>query len=324
MYILSDSELKLPAAIRELSRVIAHEQPAIIQSFNTDGNLIAYLAMRRTPVSYFFASLRNTNKSRLEMLVERRIKHAYTRVIVNSIATKEELVRSASMQNEDIEIIHNGIDTDFFRPSSEPAKQALRRRYDIPANAYVVISVGRIARQKNHECTIRALALLRDRIGSDVPVVWLCLGLVENKSYFRQLRRLIKAHHLDNICRFIESAAEVPEYYGLADVSVLSSYWEGMPNALLESMACERLAIVADSADNDGIVQTVVNGLSFTTNNAEMLADALVLVKNMDGKMKREIERRARTDIINHYNMDTMVRRYQELYRQHTVNSLGK
>jgi len=315
LLVLGESELNIPGSINELVRIIRREKPDIVQSFNTDGNLLAYLALRRAPVPCFFASLRNTNKSMLEMLAERRIHHTYTRLIVNSNAIKNEILGHCLIEDQKIQVIHNGIDTNMFIPTTPSARQSLRQHHNIPGNVFVIISVGRIAIQKNHECTIKALALVRDRIGPNIPVLWFCLGLAENKGYFQRLRKLVKSLGLDRICRFIESTAEIPDYYNLADVSVLSSDWEGMPNAVLESMACERLPVVAQSADNDGIVQHGINGLLFQSNDEKALADTLVSVITMDKNTKTAIEQRARADILEHYNIDAMVNNYQKLYQ---------
>ena len=320
LYALSNSELNLPSAIREYSRIIALEKPDIIQSFNTDGNLLSYLATRKTPVSCFIASLRNTNKSWIEKKIERRICHAYDRVIVNSKATRDELVRDVQINSEDIDIIHNGIDTEYFCPVSFEKQKALRQQLNIPEYTFVIISVGRIAPQKNHECTLAALAKLKKRLGPESPFLWLCLGLKENRRYFNKLKKLINQYQLTENCRFIESVPDITGYYGLANVSVLSSHWEGMPNALLESMACERLAIVADSADNDGIVENGSNSISFSANNSEQLYQALFTARNMGNKTRTRIEQQARQDIIERYNIEAMVRQYQELYHRFACN----
>jgi len=316
LYALSKSELNLPSAIREYSRIIAHEKPDIIQSFNTDGNLLSYLATRNSPVPCHIASLRNTNKGWVEKLIERRISHAYNKVIVNSKATRDELISDVNMNSDDIDIIHNGIDTEYFRPVSLEARTTLRQQLNIPEQTFVIISVGRIAPQKNHECTLAALAKLKKRLGPESPILWLCLGLVENRRYFNKLKKLIHKYQITENCRFIESVPDIASYYGLANVSVLSSHWEGMPNALLESMSCERLAIVADSADNDGIVENGSNSISFEANNADQLYDALLTARNMGNKTRRRIEQQARQDIINRYNIAAMVRQYQDLYQR--------
>ncbi len=320
LYALSNSELKLPSAIREYSRIIALEKPDIIQSFNTDGNLLSYLATRSAAVPCFIASLRNTNKTWVEKLIERRIRHAYDRIIVNSKATRDELVNDVSMNSENIVIIHNGIDTEYFQPVELEARTALRQQLNIPEQTFVVLSVGRIAPQKNHECTLAALSKLKKRLSPESSILWLCLGLVENRRYFNKLKKLIRQYDLSENCRFIESVPNIAAYYGLANVSVLSSHWEGMPNALLESMACERLAIVADSADNDGIVENGSNSIAFAANNAEQLFDALLTARNMGNKTRRRIEQQARQDIINRYNIAAMMRQYQELYQRFAHN----
>src|SRR5690606_18965288 len=121
-------------------------------------------------------------------------------------------------------------------------------------------------------------------------------------------------YKLQSICRFVKSVTNTEDFYNMADLSILSSSWEGMPNALLESMACARLAIVAESADNDSIVQDRINGLVIPSNDAQTLADRLFSVYSMDRKFKSALEDRARADILQRYSNSAMVNNYQRLY----------
>jgi len=316
LIVLSSSELRPFAAVRKFSEIIQSEKPDIIQSFNTDGNLLAYMATRGSHVPCLVGSLRNTRKSWVEILIERRISKAYSVVVVNSRATRDELIQRIAINTQRIELIHNGVDTGFFRPIALNRKAELRRQHNIPADAFVVISVGRISRQKNHACTLRALARFRGRTASRIPVHWYCLGLQEHASLYRQLRQLSVDLHIDMNCHFIESVVDISEYYAMADVSVLSSFWEGMPNALLESMACECLAIVADTADNDAIVDNGKNGFLFPVDDHIALAGLLESVMAMPYEHKRRIEQNARLAVLQRYSTSSMVQQYQLMYQR--------
>lgn len=312
--VLSSGEFRPFSAVRELVTLIRQERPSVIQSFNTDGNLLTYLATRSAPVPAFIASMRNTNKSWPEILVERKISAAYDGMAVNSVATRDELLQRTHLPEHRIHVIPNGVDTDLFAPLPDDRVARLRHEYAVPPNTFVFLSVGRIARQKNHACTIRALALLRRRVKA--PFVWYCVGLHENRNLYGRLRKLAADLGLQTECRFIESVTDIPALYCMADLSILSSGWEGMPNAVLESMACGRLVAVADTADNDSIVNHGHNGFRFPGNDPAALCSILESALTMGRAQIQSIGEQARCDMREQYSMQAMTNRYEQLYRQ--------
>jgi hypothetical protein len=66
-----------------------------------------------------------------------------------------------------------------------------------------------------------------------------------------------------------------------------------MPNAILESMDCERLLVVTESADNDGIISHGVNCLYYPENDHQALAKKLKNVQAMEQAEQIAMERRA-------------------------------
>jgi glycosyltransferase involved in cell wall biosynthesis len=149
--------------------------------------------------------------------------------------------------------------------------EALKMELRLVPEARVILTVGRLSREKGHKDLIRAFARLRDnRAGDGLRLV--IVGDGPERSSLEQLARecdvreqVVFAGHRDDAKRF----------YGMADVFALPSYTEGTPNVLLEAMAA-RLPVV--STNVGGIPEMATDGenaLLVPATDPESLAEAL-------------------------------------------------
>lgn len=122
-----------------------------------------------------------------------------------------------------------GVDRVF--PSPLPADEEQRR--------FCLLAVGRLHRVKNYEFLIQACAALRDK-GLDV-ICWIAGEGPERSA----LERQIKALRLQERVYLIGYVPPVhlSGYYRYADLVVLTSRSEGIPVALMEAMAHEKLVL---------------------------------------------------------------------------------
>ncbi|MBM4041719.1 MAG: glycosyltransferase, partial [Planctomycetes bacterium] len=124
-------------------------------------------------------------------------------------------------------VIPNGVDVARFA-GRQPAFKA---RLGLPPSAPLVASVGRLHEQKGMEFLIRAAASLH-RSRPDCRFLIVGKGPQEAK-----LRAAAKNLHLGEAVTFLGHCDDVPSLLRAADVFVLASLWEGMPNVVLEAMA---------------------------------------------------------------------------------------
>ncbi|HEY1220766.1 MAG: glycosyltransferase [Bryobacteraceae bacterium] len=118
----------------------------------------------------------------------------------------------------------------------------LRRELGLGEDTRVLVTIGRLSKEKGHADLIRAIARLRDR-APDLPC---CLLVVGSGREEARLTRLCGKLGLEGAVRLVGYQEDVRPYLALADVFVLSSHSEGSPNVLLEAMAAE-IPVVATS-----------------------------------------------------------------------------
>ncbi len=92
-----------------------------------------------------------------------------------------------------------------------------------------IVTMGRLTAQKNHALLIRAFAKIADKIPDDLSIY--------GNGNSEPLKVLAKAVGVGARVRFPGRSSDVPEILSGARLFVLSSDFEGMPNALMEAMA---------------------------------------------------------------------------------------
>ena len=113
----------------------------------------------------------------------------------------------------------------------EKASQPVNHAWLCPGNIPVVMGVGRLTRQKDFGTLIRAASLLR----AAKPVRLIILGEGEERTQLENLARELGLADDVDLPGFVDNPYA---YLRRAAVFVLSSLWEGLPNSLIEAMAC--------------------------------------------------------------------------------------
>jgi teichuronic acid biosynthesis glycosyltransferase TuaC len=156
--------------------------------------------------------------------------HHADRVITVSHDLRAKLLEFG-IDGEKIHVIERGVDTSAFYPGN---RVEARRKLGIPADDSVLLWVGRMVPVKGLEHLIEACSKLRHR---SVPFR---LYLVGNGPLRTSLEEDVKARGLENSVRFMGTALHdaLPDWYRAADLMLLPSLSEGVPNVLRESLAC--------------------------------------------------------------------------------------
>lgn len=174
-----------------------------------------------------------------------------TTTVIAPSAKIEHLLRGYGVRVP-IAVVPTGVDLTRFTPGEAPA--ALRTSLGLTPGVPVILSLGRLAAEKNVTETIELLAEVRDEpwqlvVAGDGP---------EAGTLRRQVERL----GLGDRVRFAGAVdpAQVPDYFRLADVFVSASRSETQGLTFLEALASGVPVLCRDDASVDGIVQDGHNG----------------------------------------------------------------
>ena len=228
------------SSVRRLAAWLRRERPDAMLSTITGANLVAVLARGLAAVPLRLV-LREAvtlgNVARRARLQAMRLLYPRADAIVAlSPVMAGELADRIGLRADRIVCIPNPIDAAFIR---RQAQAPLAHRWlDDPA-LKVVVTAGRLIPQKDHATLLRAFALLPDALGARLVVV----GEGPERPRLAALAAEL------GIADRVELAGFDPNpwrWMARADLFVLSSRWEGHPNALLEALALGLPAVVTE------------------------------------------------------------------------------
>jgi glycosyltransferase involved in cell wall biosynthesis len=233
------------------------------------------------------------------------------RLIAVSRAVRED-ISLYGIDKKRIKAIHNGVDTDFFKPSKPSLREELGDGVD-----NLLLFVGRIVEQKGLPYTINAMK----RVVKEYPSTRLAIvGRGKSKP---ALQHQVKKEGLENNVVFPGFIPEeqLPNLYSSADVFLLPSLWEVLPIALVEALSCGSPLLVSDAGGNPEVAKDGENGFVFEKKNEQQLIEKLRIMvddaalRSRMGKKSREIaEKEFDWDIITRQTLDFYAEAYDDFY----------
>lgn len=189
-------------------------------------------------------------------------------VVANSQGLKD--LALLTDPNLDIKMIPNGINPDFFN-----RENTLEEKLTQTPDKIKILTVGRLSPQKSIDTIINSLSELK-RL-HDYSFEFQIIGDgPERKS----LEKLVNRLKLENEVKFLGwiDQSHIQPYYEKADLFVLASIYEGMPNVVLEAMSKGLPILGTRIAGTEELVNHGVNGYLFEVKDIHALTDYLKLV----------------------------------------------
>lgn len=226
------------ASLPGLVRYLRRERPQAILSTLDHANIVALWARKlaRVPnrlvvrvATNLSQSASNTSSAR-GRLMPRLIHKFYPwadAVVAISQGVADDLVKTARLSRERIQVIYNPVVTPEIL---EKAEEPLNHPWFAPGEPPVILSVGRLTKQKDYPTLIRAFALVRQ----ERPARLVILGEGEERPKLEALIQELGLEEDVSLPGFVDNPYA---YMARSAVFVLSSAWEGFGNVLVEAMA---------------------------------------------------------------------------------------
>lgn len=237
---------------------------------------------------------------RMQKRVVRQLDH----LVTVSRASAADIAADFAVPEPDIAIVHNGIDTDMFRPRPDVASQ----KFNIMATASADQPL------KGLRYLLEAVASLRP----DYPEIRLMvLGKLREDG---ETRRLIDQLGINDLLTFYSglTSEEVAALYARASCAVVPSIYEGFGLPAGEAMASGVPVI----ATNGGALPEVVGdcGITVPVRDSEAIARALRQLFE-DEDLAADLGRRGRARILDAFSWEAAAKSMTDLYRQVISNA---
>jgi len=227
------------------------------------------------------------------------------------VATTGEIekgLRDDGFPGEKIRRTPNFIDFSVFGPVTAEQKEHLKKKLGVRTKINVVFS-GRFIQRKGINFLLEAWRKVTDEV-VDARLILLGDGpLVE------EMRILAKKLGIWDSVDFRGHVQEVPDFLRAADIFVLPSLQEGMPNSLLEAMACGLAPVGTRIGGVVDIINGRENGILVEPSDVQDLAEGMLKLLR-DKHLADAIALRAYETIRDHYHIDNIVPRYCDLYQK--------
>jgi glycosyltransferase involved in cell wall biosynthesis len=235
--------------IRRLRRIIAEVEPDVVHLHSSKAGLAGRLALRGSkptvfqPHGWSFQATTGPLKQatvRWESFGSRWA----DRILCVSEGEADEAA-GIGIRRDRLAVVSNGVDLTRWPAAGPGAREAAREKLGLPAEAPIVVNVGRLSRQKGQDLLLSAWPAVR----SAVPGALLYLiGDGPDRE------ALATAIGTDADVVLFGASRDVPAWLAAADVVVMGSRWEGMSLFVLEAAAAGRSLVVTDVAGMRDVV----------------------------------------------------------------------
>ena len=312
--------------LRFAKKFLALFRADIVHSHTFPANIFARLLKGMVLTGGNAPKLVNTIHNVHEGAWHRMLIYGATDPLANEVtavsgAAADRFLKLHAVRAKKMRVLTNGIDTEAFSPDRSRRK---RVRTQMQAGKdFVWIAVGRLAPAKDYPNLLRAFEGVR----SQYPPVRLWVvgeGDVEQWKAGRSGGR--SGEHAGGHAgeHAGEGAAIGVEWLGLrrdvadlldaADGYVLSSAWEGMPLALAEAMAMEKVVVATDV----GGVRELAGeaGLIVPSKDSSALAKGMIQAMGMNDFERKAMGKQARERVISQFSMAAKAAEWQRFYAE--------
>jgi glycosyltransferase involved in cell wall biosynthesis len=201
-----------------------------------------------------------------------------------------------------VRVIPNGVDTKLFQPKAAGSTSS---RSDEPLR---ILFVGRFQEQKNLEFLLRELARL--------PANSFELHMVGDGPQGKHLRDLAEQLGIAKSVtwRGWLPRSALPHVYQSMDCLVNPSLYEGMPNVVLEAMACSLPVIASNIPGNDILVVHGETGFLFDLQDPDGMLSALKRMYDVD--LQRRMGANGRARALAEYSWRKVAESYLKIFEE--------
>lgn len=303
----------LPLGVAYFEYLLLSRRPDILQTWLYHSDLLGLLAGKTASVPSVIWNIRcSVVAEGWPQSLAQALPHVLARLsrfpeatVVNS-ETGRRVHENYGYRCRDWRVIPNGFDTAAFRPLSGHRK-GMRESLGIPANAMVVGMLARFHSDKDHNTFLEAASLTRKSL-KDVHFVLAGSGVAEGSDLGLRVARLGLTHCV----HLLGERTDIPELLSAFDLSTLSSWTEGFPNAIGESMSCAVPCVVTDVGDSSLLVGTT--GVVVPARDPRALSDGWLRLLLMSDDERCGLGESARRRIVETFRLERAVCRYQDLY----------
>lgn len=294
----------LPLRVAQLCR---REEIDIVHTHDGAANLYGSLGARLVGVKKVF----NTEHGGIYFDTKRKkIFNRFLVMLNDSMVCVSQRVKSdligMGIPESKLKVISNGIDLERFKVNID--KNAKRISLGLGVKDFVICSVGRLSKEKNHVLLIKAIRSIISRIPETKVLI---IGAGPLRSI---LENCVKEAKLQDVVRLLGKREDVAEILSISDCFAHTSNYESFGLVILEAMASGIPVIATDAGGIKEIVKNNETGILIPKDNFNALIDAIFSIK-YNPSYTQNMVLQAKECVRNNFSIERMIFKYTDLYR---------
>jgi len=207
-------------------------------------------------------------------------------------------------------LIGNGIDTHAILSKVQPgARESVRQEFGIEEDATVLIMVARLELYKGHRMLLNALQQIISSTGHKIYAMFVGIGK-DRPLIEEEVNRL----GLQEVVKFTGYRLDVPNLLAASDISILTSGYEGIPRALMESMVLGIPVIATNVPGSRTLIRSGENGILVELDNVpELVAAIRSLIENPG--LAIQLANQGKQTVLRDYDEGKVAARVEEMYQ---------
>ena len=265
-----------------------------------------------TPHGHVFYGYFHPLLTRVFITVERLLARITKRIVsLTDLETSDSLMHGIGKEDQYV-TIPSGVALHHFHRRDPKKASEFRRRMEIPDEALLFISVGRLVPIKGFDILLRAFAEASFVDDTFLAVV----GAGQERESLLQLSQDLGIQHR---VRFIGHMEDIRPALGAADIFAMMSRNEGMGRVFIEAMAASLPVIAPSVGGIPSFLEHAKTGILVAPGKVEEASSAMARLASDPG-LCRELVRNAQRHVVPTYSQENMVKRIIDMYRE-TLNT---
>lgn len=216
---------------------------------------------------------------------------------------KNQLIKEYDIAENKIKLIYNSVDINYIQ------NKINKKPNEIDENMFNLISVGRLTKQKNYSMLIKAFKIVYEKGYRNIKLNILGTGSLKN-----ELLNLIEKYNLKDNIKLLGFKNNPFNYMAYSDLFILSSLYEGMPNVLLESLACKTPVLSTNCPTGPKeILGENQYGCLVENNNEQEMAEKIITLYNNSALLKNKKKSGVRRS--QDFDINKIISEYEDFFQ---------
>lgn len=205
----------------------------------------------------------------------------YTDCLITINSEDCELAHKKKFRAGKIYKVHGvGVELDRFKAVDADEKARLRAEYGYDGDTFIMIYPADLSVRKNQPMLFDALQKIAEK-NKNVKLL-----LPGQPIRLEEYKRMISERGIADNVEFLGYRRDINNLVGLSDLSVASSFQEGLPINIIEAMAMGNAIVATDVRGNNDAVEDGVNGYLVPVGDSDLMAEKILELMNDREKLR--------------------------------------